>query len=157
MLAIMSKQHWGEGNVYLRGNIWWCYYPVNGRMRHESSKSTDKSAAEKLRRKRMREIEGGNYAGLSADKITIDVLLNDLLWHYEHNNPKSHWWAKLKVKILRQFFGYMKAAKLGSDQIRAYIDSRKAVGRKNGTINRELSLLRKACKLGHDSEPPKLV
>lgn len=153
----MSKQHWGEGNVYLRGNIWWCYYPVNGRMQHESSKSTDRNEAQKLRRKRIQEIENRTYAGLAADKITIDALLNDLLWHYEHNNPKSYEWAKLKVKILREFFGYMKAAKLGSDQVTAYVTARKSKGRRNGTINRELSLLRKACKLAHECEPPKLV
>jgi integrase len=153
----MSKQHWGEGNVYLRGNIWWFYYPVNGRMKHESSKSTDKNEAQRLRRKRILEIESGNHVGSTADKITIDALLNDLLWHYQTNNPKSHWWAKLKVRFLREFFGYMKAAKLGSDQIKAYVDARKSQGRQNGTINRELSLLRKACKLAHECEPSKLV
>ncbi len=86
-------------------------------------------------------------------------------------NEQSHEWAAGVVRVhLRPFFGAMKAACVGSDQIQAYITKRREPskrilenGRKrdippaaNATINRELSLLRRAFNLGKAATPPKV-
>jgi integrase len=85
-------------------------------------------------------------------------------------------WARLKVEVcLRPFFGSMKAASIGTDAIRRYVEHRQQPekrvytnkrGKKregvygpaaNGTINRELALLRRAFNLGRMATPPKCV
>ena len=47
----MPKKTDGSGTLYLRGDIWWVKIRVDGRPVYESSKSTKKSDAIKLRDK----------------------------------------------------------------------------------------------------------
>ena len=47
----MPRKTDGSGTLYLRGDIWWVKIRVDGRPVYESSKSTKKSDAIKLRDK----------------------------------------------------------------------------------------------------------
>jgi integrase len=104
-------------------------------------------------------------------RTLVGVLLDGLLADYR-TNGKSLAWAEIVVRVhLRPFFGVMKAAALGTDQINAYIEARhkpaaRPVGNKgtravppasNATINRELALLRRAFNLGKMATPPKVA
>lgn len=119
----------------------------------------------------LRERDLGTFAGPAA--TLVGALLDDLLLDYQ-TNGKSYGWASLVVRVhLRPFFGAMKAAKVGTDQIRAYIASRQKPDTRhygeqgerkreygpaaNGTINRELTLLRRALNLGRLATPPKVA
>ena len=101
----------------------------------------------------------------------MGALLDDLLADYKING-KCYEWADHKVRVhIRPFFGGMKAAKIGTDQIRAFIAKAAATaharlwrpkarirgGVSNGTINRELALLRRAFNLGHIATPAKVA
>ena len=104
----------------------------------------------------------------------LGALLDDLLADYKING-KCYDWAEGKVRVnLRPFFGAMKAAKVGTAEIRSYIEKRqqpetRVYGKEgekkrkreygpaaNGTINRELALLRRAFNLGRMATPPKV-
>jgi integrase len=100
----------------------------------------------------------------------MGALLDALLLDYQ-NNGKSHAWASLVVRVhLRPFFGAMNAARVGTDQIQAYMAKRREPSRRtlpngktrdippaaNATLNRELSLLRRAFNLGKQATPPKV-
>ena len=50
----------------------------------------------------------------------------------------------------------MKASCVGTDQIAGYVEKRQGEGASKSTINRELSLLRRAFWLGFDAEPQKV-
>ncbi len=56
------------------------------------------------------------------------------------------------------FFGHMRAANVGTDQLSAYIAKRKPEKEPaaNGTINLELALLRRAFTLGYKARPRKV-
>lgn len=152
-LPRVSKKNWGFGNVYQRGRVWWIYYSHQGRMRHESSKSRNKEDANKLLKKRLAESQAGTVT-VQQDATTVDALLDNLLKDYEANN-KSLYWARLVVnRHLRPFFGYYKASKVGSALISKYFYERHAKEIKNGTINRELALLRSAFYMGAKMDPP---
>ena len=44
MTPVARKRH-GSGTVYLRGNVWWKQYFVNGRKINESAKTSDEAEA----------------------------------------------------------------------------------------------------------------
>lgn len=106
---------------------------------------------------------------VSVNHTLMGKLFDDLLLDYKING-KSYDWAELVVRVhLRPFFGHMRAARLGTDQINAYIASRQKPEVRhygeltreygpgsNGTINRELTLLRRAMNLGRLASPPKV-
>jgi integrase len=98
-------------------------------------------------------------------------LPDGLLLDYQVNG-KSYGWVDDVVRVhLRSFFGIMKAAKLGTDQIRSYIATRQEPQTRklpngkersygsaaNATINRELALLRRAFDLGKAATPPRVA
>ncbi len=132
---------------------WWLAYYVRGQQIRESAKSTKYTDAEALLRKRLAEIETDSY--VSPHRITVANLLDNLLYDYE-NNSKSIEWARYVDGHLRPFFGHLKARSIDSPRLQAYIASRRRNGISNGTINRELSLLRRAFNLAHQETPPRV-
>ena len=130
------------GTVYQRPgtrNLWLKFY-VDGKPIRESSGSSDRDVALTKLKSRIAESK-------PKDKRTIGVALDGLIEDYKIND-KSVEWAELVVEThLRPFFGALRAEKLSKADIRTYILSRKAKGRKNATINREISLLRRAFNL----------
>jgi hypothetical protein len=75
----MPKKTDGSGSIYLRGDIWWVKIRVDGRPVYESSKSTKKSDAIKLRDKFLAKRHRGEISGGIPDKVLIGELLDDLL------------------------------------------------------------------------------
>jgi len=154
ILSRMSRKQWGHGNVYLRGKTWWLYYSDHGRMIRESSHSKDKEDANKQLKRKLAAVSRGE--DISRSDVRVDELLDDLLQDYEING-KSLAWAKIVVAHLRPHFGRYLAVRIGTAQVNSYILKRRGQGIANGTINRELALLRSAFYMGHRSEPPKVA
>jgi hypothetical protein len=145
----------GEGCVYLRGQVWWIKYRVNGEPLHESSDSNKESDARKLLNKRLGEIAVGRFIGPDAERVTVRELAEDYLNDYRVNGRKSLDKAERMVKRhddeenkeidseLMAYFGDLKAHSVGTDRVKAYIAKRLEGGAANGTINRELAALKK--------------
>jgi integrase len=96
---------------------------------------------------------GGVAGAVRSEKVTVAALLDELLADYEVNG-KSVEWARYVDKHLRPVFGQMKATAVGTAAIAQYIAERRRNSIANATINRELSLLRRAFHLGKDADPP---
>jgi integrase len=80
-----------------------------------------------------------------------DLLADD----YRFKARKSSYDTKLRVDgHLRPFFGAMKAQNLGTRVIRQYVDLRKRHPVAAATINKELSFVRRALRLGAQQDPP---
>jgi len=143
--------------------------PQTGKRQYEGHTihGTKKDAQTWLNGK-LRERDLGTPASMSH--TFMGALLDDLLADYKING-KSYSWVDDVVRVhLRPFFGGMKAARIGTDQIRAYTAKRqqpqtRTYGKlkreygpaSNGTINRELALLRRAFNLGRMSTPAKVA
>lgn len=153
-LRRMSLKQWGHGNVYLRGKTWWVYYSDHGRMIRESSHSKDKDDASKLLKRRLAAVARGE--DVSTADVRVDELLDDLVQDYEING-KSLAWAKIVVAHLRPHFGRYRAARIGTAQVNSYILKRRGQGIANGTINRELALLRSSFYMAMRCEPAKVA
>jgi integrase len=93
---------------------------------------------------------------IGAAKLTVSALLDDLLRDYRVNGQSIDWAEIVANTHLRPFLGEVRISKFSTSHVQNYIDSRRAKGRKNATINRELSLLRRAFAIGAEHDPPKV-
>ena len=152
----MSRNNNGDGTLYLRGEIWWVKIRVNGRPVYESSKSVKKSDAIKLRDKLIAQRHRGEISGGTPDRVLIGALLDDVL--KSDIKPSTQYvWEKVIEKNIRPFFGKLKAQRLSTDQMDKYREKRKADGRSDATVNRELSILRTAFHNARKRTPPKIM
>ena len=58
--------------------------------------------------------------------------------------------------MLKKFFGNIRVTKITTTKIRQYVQSRKDGGLANGSINRELSALKRMFSLAAEADPPKI-
>jgi integrase len=116
---------------------------------HGGKKDAESALFEALRNRKDGKI------GVGAAKRTVGVLLDDLLRDYRINGQSIDWAEIVVEKHLRPAFARIPIPKLNTSHIRSYITARLEKGRKNATINRELSLLRRAFTLGVEHDPPK--
>lgn len=151
----------GDGRVYLRGSVWWIAYygPVGEQWRQirESSDSKSEAEAQKLLRRRIREVEN-HRAGIRAfhspkqDRLTIADLLDSLSHRYREKKIKSLRATLNHMRPVREFFGHYRATQVTSDTVRTFKALRKADGASNATINRGLELLAAAYNLAIKEE-----
>ena len=147
----------GFGHLYLRGRIWWMKYYDAGVPYRESTKREQRTAAAKVLLQRLAAIDTGTFAVQNRQtKIKISRLLDDLLLDYKINRPNSlKDFAEPIVRAhLRPHFGELPARALTTERLKAYQGKRLAAEISNATVNRELSLLRRAFNLGKQATPP---
>ena len=85
----MSKRNVGE--IIKRGRIYYIrYYDVKGRRRLETTKSTDKNAAEKQFRKRLSAKDAGVSPDAAVGKLTLKEATDDVLNDYKANFHGRH-------------------------------------------------------------------
>lgn len=148
---------YGTGGVRQRGRIWYYYYNLHGRQVQRSAYSEKKSDAVRLLKTAIEDVRNYRAGTVPPDRITVNELLTDLVETYRREGKPSLAWCRLVVeKHLRPFFKYHRAARLATKDIEVYIDARQSLGIANGTINRELALLRRALRLGMEQQPPKV-
>jgi integrase len=151
----MAKTTYGAGSIFLRGDIWWVQVSVDNKRVSESSKSTKKSDAIKLRDKLLAKKHRGEITGGTPDRILIGELLDDVL-KSDIEDSTRYIWKLVVEKSLRPAFGKVRAARLSTDLMDRYREKRTADGRTDATVNRELSILRTAFHNARKRTPPKV-
>lgn len=144
------------GMIYKRGNVFWVKYYRAGKPYYESSKSDKITDAKSLLKQKEGEIEAGTFSGLRVKKILFDELAQDLINDYKMNGRKSTDTAEDRLNHLKLHFSGMRVVNITTDLIQRYMVRRQEEGAENGTINRELTILKRMFSLG-DSQTPKKV
>ena len=154
-----KKRPRGTGAIYRRpgSRFWWICYHVNGEPVRESSGSEKITDAQNMLKAKMGEVASGNFVSPKVQRITVAELFEAVITDYK-NNGKEVRFAEHNWRLhLEPFFGHMRAANLGTDQLSNYIARRKDEGSANASINRELALLRRAFTLGYKARPRKVT
>lgn len=125
-----------------------------GKQRSESTKIHTSKKNDLLAQKRLATFERDLLLGRQpATTLTVSSMLDDVLNDYTTNHKKSLKHARLRIENhLRPWFGSIRAEAATTTVFREYIAFRQAEGAKNGTINRELSYVRRGFTLAHEAE-----
>lgn len=132
------------GNIQQRGEFSFRirYYDANGLRQAETITGTREDAERELAI-RLGQLAAGIPVSSKPNTVLFGELANDVLTDYEVNGYVSldDQEARFRLHLL-PVFGMRKAAQITTSQIKSYILRRQAAGATNGTINRELELMR---------------
>jgi hypothetical protein len=118
----------------------------------QEHKQTDPKKAEKFAQQRMAELRTDTYLSAANKKTRVEELVGDLFTDYKINRAKSIDDAKTRWSLhLKPFFRVMRATDVSNPLLKRYVASRHAEGASNGSINRELALLKRAFNLGYEA------
>jgi integrase len=135
------------GSIYRRGRTYWVKYYRAGEPLRESSHSIRKGDAAKLLRIREGHLAEGRPFSRTALHLRFEELAEDLRNDYRIRGLRSLQRAEESLAHLVIEFSGWPARDISTDALRAYIARRQGEGAANGTINRELSALRRAFNL----------
>jgi integrase len=161
------RGEYGKGSCYQRDdNGRWeiSFYDNEGRRRRKSF-STEAKAKRALNRFLVLKETG--KLDSPEGRAKTEHLAEAYLRYLKNSKPKSYAWADRTWRIhLEPFFGGRLASRLGTAEIDKYVEERKAdlpkgdekrERERNGTINRELAILKAAYNHGASVNDPPIV
>jgi integrase len=136
-------------SLYKRDKTWWTDFSVNGQRFRESLDTTDWREAQALQKELIAQASVGKLtpSGQQYGRLTffeaLDRYLADRLARVQPNTAKAE---RERATQLKKYFGAVNVSRISVDSILAYIAERKKAGMANGTINRDLDVLRGVLK-----------
>src|SRR5688572_12218891 len=141
----------GTGRIWQIGPIWYIQYYVHGRQVRETSRSDNRRIAERLLQRRLGEAAAGIHH--EPRRLKYEDLRDAYLDYYVTSKKKSMRYGQDgrprldPVRRLDAFFAGYRASAIDSDVMRRFIAELQAKGKRDSTINRSLSSLRRMFNL----------
>jgi integrase len=140
------------GQIRKRGEIYWVRYYRAGKRHEESTRSSKRADAERLLKLREGDVAKGVPISPAIGRLTFDDAALDLENEYLANGRRSIIGLRVRLKIgLRPWFGGRRMVNITTADVRAYVTQRQADKAANGTINRELSALKRMFTLANQA------
>ena len=148
-MGYIYRRKWKDKNGTVRESlVWWLKYYQNGRSIRESSGTQKETAARKMLKLKEGDVAMGLPALPRIDRVRFEELVEDLLNDYKINGKRSLSDVKRRCDLhLTPYFGGHRVVSVTTADIRKYTAFRKDAGATNGTINRELSALKRSYNL----------
>ena len=136
------------GSTYKRGNTWWISYYRDGIHMRESSGSVSQAEAKRLLSLKESDIAKGIPVTPRMGQIRFSEMAADEINDYRINGRRSVKDVETRFeKHILPFFGAARASAITTADIRGYVVRRQEEGAANGTINRELTAIKRAFSL----------
>ena len=128
--------------------IWWIKYQVGGRPQCVSSGSDKKGVAQDLLKTREGDVVKGVPVTAQVGKIRFEDAADDLLNEYRTNGRRSLDTMKGRItNHLTPYFGGRRMTAIGTADVRVFVARRQTAGAANGSINRDLTALKRMFSL----------
>jgi len=160
----------GLGSLKLQGKGWYLTVKINGKVYNHATGTKDLGEAKEERTRFIESLKraenqaavangtGTDQRRYPQEVVTVDELLDDYIT-FMHTEKKCKDAQGREDKIdlhLRRWPGRL-AASITRDELREYRKERKAAGKEDSTIDKELSMLRSAYIHGFKRQSPKRV
>jgi integrase len=145
------KRERGTGRIWQKGEIWWIQFYDHGRQVRESSGSTDERDAKRLLRRRLGEVALGMHC--RAREVSYEEIRDAFFLDYQTKHRKSLYFDKEgkprldKVEHLNGFFAGYRVSEITTDAMRRFAKKLQERGKRDSTVNRSLSVLRRMLNL----------
>jgi integrase len=137
----------GDGCLFQRGRIWWIAYSWRGHSYKESSGSPDQREAQKLLRKRLKEVDKPHFVDPAREqRYTLDDMLEIIRLDYVRKQNRSFENVEYCFKHLQEGFKFHRVMDITDEKVAAYGDERLKTAAR-ASVNRELAHLRHGFKL----------
>jgi integrase len=152
----------GKGALVKRGSYWYFRITVDGKEYTHPTRTADWEEAKLERDRFLRTLRPILPASLQPlhETVTVSELVDDYIDYLKANGKPSaaEIQRTLQDHVLRtEIFQGRLAVSITTQDLQRYRDLRQSLGRKDATINNELSYLRAAFKHGMKRQTPKKV
>jgi integrase len=140
----------GDGFVFQKPGtkFWWVGYSFRGKQYQESSKSTDKRVAERLLKRRLKQVEKPSFVSpAKEEKWTLDDMLEQIRLDYSRKQNRTFGSVEFAFKHLQEGFKFHRVIDITSEKIGQYTDKRLEAGASRSSVNIELAHLRRGFRL----------
>jgi site-specific recombinase XerD len=148
----------GDGYVYKRGPRWWVGYYRDGKLYREPARipdaagaprpAKDEAEARRFLKARLRDILSGRSLGPQEERLTVADLLDGVKARAQTKGLRSLSKITSHLRAVREVFALRRAVDVTPLDVERYVQDRRAAGKADATINRELELLRRGYRLG---------
>jgi integrase len=156
--SVFQKAYRDRAGRTRKTSTWYLKYYVKGKPVESSSGTDDYDEALAMLRKRMADqVIQADHADHAdhPERVRMDQLFDLLVEDHRYKERKSTYDTELRVDThLRPFFGERKAQAISTSALREYVAHRRRQKAEAATINKELSWVRRALKIGAKHEPP---
>ncbi len=145
------KRPKGTGCVYKRKDspVLHLKFVINGRTYRQSAGTDNPAKAQKILINRIAEVRQNNYLEPKSERTTVEELVEDVLRQYRNDKKKSTDDVEARWRLhLKPFFSGRRANDVSRRVLDLYVEARLKEDAANGTVNRELSLLKTALRTG---------
>lgn len=152
-MATMAGHTRGTGTVYLRGNVWWLQYFVNGRQINESARTSDEAEARRQLKVKIGDAAAGK--DLMTERASINGLCALVLADYHLRKLRDASTVEYRIGAhIKPAIGTLLASRFTAHQVRQYVELRRKESASDATINRELAIVRRGFNLALREDPP---
>jgi len=151
-MGCLFKPRYTKNGKTQVSQIWWAQYRSAGRRIRESTGTRDRAEASRFLKRREGAAVDGKPITPRVEKIRVNELSQDLVSDYLANERPSIDRLHFALQRLLPFFGEMRAVQVSPAEVNRYITERQESGMSNGTINRELVVLRRMFNLAQAND-----
>ena len=135
--------------LFKRGKTWWTDFSVNGVRYRQPLRTKDWREAQSLEKELITQASAGKLASSSQQFARLsfsDAVERYLTDRLPRIQPKTMRAERERARQLKKYFEPTPVGRITVDAVLAYIAERKRAGMSNGTINRDLDVLRGVLK-----------